>query len=441
MSIKSCIKRLIITTINMLVVLIFIFFMITSCADKKESAQSCSVQLDEQKFVKVSENTNCSNYERASAYLGRAGMSFFNFLKPGASDNLTKTLGIEKLNSPTDYTTGNRAFATNALCLIGANTFLTSSRCNSSSRNRNSDELEVSISANIADFIYLSYGVLDNDSNGTLDSEEISGFTQLQTDGISVDGLGTGLVAYERFELISGSSTYIANSDLSKCVAYNGNYTDNPASGDGTCAALQLSGNVTELRPIYKLDNMTDITAGGTLNILVSMVSELSMISTALSSDFENIGISSENSFRKELTGSLSKLDNGAKDNNPTADQVCAAVTLFDVMFLLVKNAADNSTTSSDLKSENLIGTADLINAVDSSLSLLPAGASDALKSLPMSSARIVYKSGSGYTDSYENAESTLYQAIKNTRSLGIEDSVKSDGKVTFRELICVAEN
>ena len=44
---------------------------------------------------------------------------------------------------------------------------------------------------------------------------------------------------------------------------------------------------------------MTDITAGGTLNTLVSMVSELAMISTALSSDFDDIGISSENSFRK----------------------------------------------------------------------------------------------------------------------------------------------
>ena len=33
------------------------------------------------------------------------------------------------------------------------------------------------------------------------------------------------------------------------------------------------------------------------------------------------------------------------------------------------------------------------------------------------------------------------YTAIANTRSLGTEDSEKSDGKVTFRELICVAEN
>ena len=61
-----------------------------------------------------------------------------------------------------------------------------------------------------------------------------------------------------------------------------------------------------------------------------------------------------------------------------------------------------------------------------------------------MQSARIVYAKDSGgtaHTDYYEAAESSLYTAIANTRSLGTEDSVKSDGQVTFRELICVAEN
>ena len=113
-------------------------------------------------------------------------------------------------------------------------------------------------------------------------------------------------------------------------------------------------------------------------------------------------------------------------------------------MFLLVKNAADNSTTSTELKSENLISTTDLLTAVDSTLSLLPGDATNAIKLLPMQSARIVYAKNSGgtaHTDSYEAAESSLYTAMKNTRSLGITDSVKSDGKVTFRELICVAEN
>ena len=430
-------------TIFMLLLLFFLPFVLASCGDKKESAQSCSIQLDEQKYSKVSENENCTNYERASAYLGRAGMSVSNFLKTGATDNLTKTLGISKLSSPTDYTTGNRGYLTKALCLIGANAFVTSSRCsNGSSRTRSTDELEISMLANIADLIYLNYGVLDNDSNGTLSDTEVEGFTKLQTGGISVDGLGTGLTAYNRFEVITGSSTYIAKSDMTKCVPYTDNYTVDPSvGGTNACALLQAAGSVTELRPIFKLDNMTDITSGGTLNTLVSMVSELSMISSALSSDFDAVGISSENIVRKQLTFGLSKLDNGAKDHNPTVNAACLAVTLFDVMFLLVKNAADNSTTSSGYKSANLISTADLLNAVDSSLSLFPADAAVGLNQLPMSSARIVYASSSGYTDSYEKAESSLYEAIKNTRSLGTEDSVKGDGKVTFRELICVAEN
>jgi len=414
---------------------------LASCGDKKESAQSCSIQLDEQKYSTVAENENCSNYERGSAYLGQAGMSFANFLKTGATDNLTKTLGISKLNSPTDYTTGNRGYVTKALCLIGANAFVTSSRCNGSSRTRSTDELEISMFANIADSIYLNYGVLDNDSSGTLSDTEVEGFTKLQTDGISVDGLGTGLAAYHNnFEVVIGDNHYIANSDHTKCSLYTGEspyrYIDN-ASGITSCAArvIELGTSITEIRPIFKLDNMTDITAGGTLNTLVSMVSELSMISTALSSDFDSVGISSENIVRKLLTLGLSKLDNGAKDNNPTANVACKAVILFDVMFLLVKNASDNSTTSSELKSKNLISFTDLTTSVDSTLSATTVNA------LPITHARIVYASSSGDTDSYEKAESSLYEAMKNTQSLGTEDSVKGDGKITFRELICVAEN
>ena len=97
-------------TIFRLLLLFFLLFVLASCGDKKESAQSCSVQLDEQKYQTVADNTNCSNYERASGYLGQAGVSFGNFLKTGATDNLTKTLGISKLILATDYTTGNRGY-------------------------------------------------------------------------------------------------------------------------------------------------------------------------------------------------------------------------------------------------------------------------------------------------------------------------------------------
>ncbi len=418
-----------------LLLLCFLPFTLASCGDKKESAQSCSVQLDEQKYSKVSENENCSNYERASGYLGQAGVSLANFTKTGATNNLTQTLGILPLSSPTDYTTGNRGYVTKAQCLIGSDAIFNSRPCPGGTRRSGStDELEISMFANIADLLYLNYGVLDNDSNGTISDNESSGFTKLRPTGIDpVDGSGTGLVAYNRFEVVAGSKSYIADSDLNPCVPYTDNYTVDPNTGSTNCLTLLTS--ITEIRPIFKLDSMIDITGGVDLSNRISMVTELTTISTALDGDFTSLGISSDNSVRKGLSAGLKKLDNGAKDNNPTENEACQAVALFDVMFLLVKNASDNSTTSSELKSKNLISFTDLTTSVDSTLSATTVNA------LPITHARIVYASSSGYTDSYEKAESSLYEAMKNTRSLGTDASVKGDGKVTFRELICVAEN
>jgi len=408
---------------------------LASCGDKKDSAQSCSIQLDEQKYSEVSENENCTNYERASAYLGRAGMSFANFIKPGAADNLTKTLGISKLSSPTDYTTGNRGYVTKALCLVGSNTILTSSRCNGSSRSRSNDEIEISMFANIADLIYLNYGVLDNDSNGIISDNETKAFTSLSTGDVSSSGGGTDLISYSRFEVVAGSTSYIANSDLSKCVTYTDNFTDNASSGSD-CASKAISDGITisEIRPILKLDNMTDITGGGSLDNRVSMVNELSTISTALESDFSALGISSENSLRKNISTGLSKLDNGVKAKN---NGTCEAAAKFDVIYLLVQNPADNSTSSSDLKNKNLVSKSDLTSSIDSDLE------APTLSGYTTTDVRLLYlTSTSGvYTDSYEKAHSHLYNSIKNIRSLGIETAVKGDGKVSFRELICIGEN
>ena len=412
--------------------LLFLPLALISCADKKESAQSCAVQLDEQKYSTVAENTNCTNYERGSAYLGQAGVSFENFLKTGATDNLTKTLGISKLSSATDYTTGNRGYVTKALCLIGANTIVTSSRCGGSSRTRSNDEVEISMFANIVDLIYLNYGVLDTDSNGIVSTDETNAFSN--TSGVSSSGGGTGLSSYSRFEVVAGNTSYIANSNLTKCHTYTDNYTVDPSTGPTNC--LTLLASITEIRPIFKFDNMTDITGGGSLSSRIDMVRELTIISTALDEDFSSLGISSTNSLRTSLSAGLSKLDNGAKAKN---DGTCSAATAFDLLYLLVKNPADNSTSSSDLKSKNLLSLTDLTSSVDSSLSAVT------VSGLPMSKARLVYATDSPattYTDSYEKAESSLYTAMKNTNSIGSESSsVKGDGKVSFRELICIGEN
>ncbi len=431
-------------TIFRLLLLFFLQFVLVSCGDKKESAQSCSIQLDEQKYSTVAENENCINYERASGYLGQAGVSFANFLKSGATDNLTKTLGISKLSSPNDYTTGNRGYVTKAQCLIGSNTIVASNRCSGDNRSRSNDEIEISMFANIVDLMYLSYGVIDNDSNDTISANETKSFTSLDTvdssGSVVVDssGGGTGLSSYDRFEVVAGSMSYIADSDLSPCVAYTDNYVVDPADGDAaTCLILLAEGKITELRPIFKLDSMHDIT-GGDLTDRINMVNELTTISTSLDEDFTTLEISSENSVRKQLSAGLSKLDNGAKAKD---NETCEKVGIFDVISLLTLKPGDNSTTSTELKDRNLLSYDDLTTSIDSSFKDSITTVSD----LPMTNIRLVYakdnSTATTYTDSYEEAESSLYTAMKNTRSLGTEDSVKGDGKISFRELICIDEN
>ena len=424
-------------TIFRLLLLFFLPFVLASCGDKKESAQSCSIQLDEQKYSKVSENENCTNYEKASAYLGQAGVSFANFLKSGATDNLTKTLGISKLSSPNDYTTGNRGYVTKAQCLIGSDAIVTSSRCNGSSRTRSTGELEISMFANIVDLMYLSYGVIDNDSNDTISANEIRSFTSLDTSVVvNSSGEGTGLSSYNRFEVVAGSMSYIADSDLSPCVAYTDNYTVDPDTGDDTtCLTLLAEKKITELRPIFKLDSLHDIT-GGDLTDRINMVDELTTISNSLVEDFTTLEISSENSVRKQLTAGLSKLDNGAKAKD---NETCDKVGVFDVIFLLSLKPGDNSTTPTELKDRNLLSYETLTTSIDNSSSAIT------VSELPMTNIRLVYAKDNStpttYTDSYEEAESSLYTAIKNTRSLGTDASVKGDGKISFRELICWDEN
>jgi hypothetical protein len=69
----------------------------------------------------------------------------------------------------------------------------------------------------------------------------------------------------------------------------------------------------------------------------------------------------------------------------------------------------------------------------------------DALGALTPTEARLVYAAdspASTWTDSYEKAESSFYTAMKNAKSLGADDvSVKGDGKISLRELLCIGEN
>ena len=426
--------------------LVALITVLSGCADKKDSASSCLVQLDAEKYQTVAENTNCSNYHRASGYLGMAGMSFSNFMKKGASDNLTKTLTISNLDNASDYSKGTRNYITKALCLVGPDNLTTSSRCSTETKGKGRtgreeielvSEREISFFGLLGDLIYLNYGMLDNDSNGTISTTESNNFTNLQS-GFDSSGGGTTLnTSNHNWEIISSNNRYVLDNTTTKCHLFVDNYTTTPTV---TCSSSVLS-NISELRPIYKLDNMTDITGGGALDNVTTLVSELTSISNNLNTELSDIGLSDNSSLRTSLTNGMSKLDNGGfKSDGVTT---CTAAAGLDVVYLLVKDAADNTTsaTSSNLHDLNLINLTDLTSSVDSSATT---SKPDAYSGKKMDKVRLIYATNTAkttYSDSYEAAYPYLYNSVKNTRSLGTETSTKGDGKVILRELLCVGDN
>ena len=441
---------------NIHVILVLLTLVMFGCSDKKDSSSSCLNQLNEQKYQQVAENSNCSNYHRGSGYLGMAGMSFSNFMKSGATDNLTKTLSITSLDNASHYSAGNRDYLTKALCLVGSDNFTSSSRCSGyekGSGSRTNYDMEISLFGLIGDMIYVNYGILDANLDGTISPTETNNYSALDTDSVGDNGTGTSLNSDNfTWEAITSSTRYIYNDNLSYCLEFTDNFTVRPSNSNTIttnfstfCPTLALSGNITGLRPIIKLDNMTDITGDNStaLQDKITTVSELSLISTNLNLELGNIGLEDNSSLRTSLTEGLKTLDNGGTSDNGS---VCTAAKALDVVYLLVRDAADNNSKDnvSQLYDKNLISLTNLTSSVDSGFDKSEIDSFSATVGVDVTNVRLIYAdnvSGGSYSDSFEEAHNSLYKAIKNTRSLGTETSSKGDGKVIFRELICIGEN
>ena len=436
-------------TKNIHIILVLMTFAMFGCSDKKDSSSSCLNQLNEEKYQQVAENSNCSNYHRGSAYLGMAGMSFSNFLKKGASDNLTKTLGIQSLDNASDYSQGNRNYITKALCLVGPDNLTNSNRCNGldkRSGTRTNYDMEISLFGLIGDMIYVNYGVLDLNLDGTISQAETDNFTG----GVS-SASSTGINSDNpKYEIIVGSDVYVfdidtSNPNNSTFATYTDNYTINPTNQNAIQVAnilndIQNNPTTSQIRPIIKLDNMTDITGGTDLTPKLVLTNELFTISSGLNTDLGNIGLEDNSSLRTSLTENLSKLDNGGLKSDGTT---CDAAAALDSIYMLFQNAADNSTSDNStlLKQSNLISLTDLADQFGVNI---PSVTATGFENLPMTTARLIYAydvSGTTYTDSYENAHNILYNSVYNAKSLGAETSSKNDGKVIYREILCIGDN
>lgn len=422
--------------------LIVLTLLLSACGESQDTADSCGVDLDASRFSAVANNSSCSNYERASAYLGLAGVSVSEFTKDGAADNLSKTLNIQTLNRADNYTSGNRQYITNALCLVGSDNLTASARCQnnavkrSGSRSCSAGDCEISMFANIADLMYVAFGVLDTSGNGELEDTEINQNANANLDNT---GAGTDIISNTGlFEIIATNGSYIYDSDNNTCEQVVDNFSFVPSTlSPGCTTALSTSPTA---RSILKLDNMTDFLAGS--DVTLGVVSATTAAASQLLDDFDDLGIASDSEFRKDMTDSINKLDNGGKAAN---NANCSNLDTFNVVGLLAKNAADNATVAStadfvNSTTANLVSASELLSQIDSSISL-PTSLSASGQTLSIDTkVRLIYKSGSGYTDSYESADSYLSGAIANLKQAANDNVTAGDGVISFQELICYPE-
>ncbi|MGA0223769.1 MAG: hypothetical protein ACO3N0_05320, partial [bacterium] len=90
---------------------------------------------------------------------------------------------------------------------------------------------------------------------------------------------------------------------------------------------------------------------------------------------------------------------------------------------------------------KNILSVSDLVNEFSISEPQRPSGVSS---SITFDKVRLIYASneaGSSHKDSYEAAHSKLQNAVKAAVTLGAESSSKGDGKVIYRELLCIGDN
>ncbi len=410
--------------------------LLTACGESQETAAGCSIDLDNSQFDAVIAG-DCTNYEKASAYLGKAGITVSNLLKEGATDNLNTALNIQNLDNATDYSAGNRKYITNALCLVGSDNITSSSRCTTNavkrtgSRSCANGDCEVSMFANLADLLYTVYGTMDRSPrDGDISNTEIDNFTGAGSlNNVTIPVLS---IDNATFEVVINGTRYVQNG--AQCVPFGtdyGDYVDNASLIQGSCPL----GTPSTMIAFLKVDNVTDLTQAINADLSTGLATSIVTATESLNSDFAEMGVAADSSFRTDLLESTQPLDNGLERKNGTA---CTATDEFDKVFFVTKNSADNSTTLAELtggRQRNLVPLTEIQNNVDPNIIAPTTNIGPTITSL-----RKVYKSASGYTFSYEAALPSIATGVSNMNDLDQEDSVAGDGLVSFRELLCVSE-
>ena len=415
---------------------------LAGCASADKDT-SCTQRLDEKSFVSVSEDTSCSDYQRASAYLGRAGFLFENFLKSDAADNYRSTLGVASSVTSWDTWEG-KTYYQNAMQLSGDETgdqYEGVSRAN--------DLIEIHLFSSLGAMLAELYIGIDTDADGTFAQTEINTLTNIRSSSDSAYGKND-ISTTNWLQIVNSGTVYLVNTSTGACYTdstYAGISGVNGASGSttvgaGDCAALTgtVSGSCAIVATVTDVQNMFLTTVSASSNSVLTLTESIVAFNSRLNADMAALGLGSDSSLTSDSTGQIDSIDNGGTCSNSTTTEVNQLLTLVN---------SSSSTSKTSYSSYNKVKASSLSSSSDNSLTIPSSFSYGAVTfSCTNSSdmdARLVFQTSTSGT--YAAYYGTASDSIKNTftslanyqldASGTTKASVKGDGIISFSELLC----
>ncbi|MBF0350574.1 MAG: hypothetical protein HQM11_06055 [SAR324 cluster bacterium] len=430
------------------------------CAED-EGSTTCKDRLNQKQYSSVANDRRCSNYERASGYLGMAGFGFAPFLDARGNQNFSRIMGLSEYDGVHKDLDGWKSDTgvlrpyEEAMCLVGPQKLVDSlvdqEKCSVSGYRKNETsrsrlDIEIFIFGILGELALRTFGELDRDRNGEISSTELGIFREA-TANIDLETANTAVFSSDTtiFQALTDSSVYMVKLGASffgllpKCQDMNNSFSGILPSNfdkDGssfTCLNLLLS----ELVPIVKIDEVTRIftqESGQKLSSVFALTSTYAERAALMREDLITLGFTPEKDFLDLMDSVVSDMDNGgeclSEDN----------LGIFSVLSEMGKTAA---TGSDALKEKNLLklttlkglrSVIDVQQLIDNSCPKLFQNFCDTITHV-----RMIYKKSDGsYTDFYPDAiEDRIRIPLNVFGKLSKGEPVKDDEIITFQELMC----
>lgn len=442
-------------SIKSILALLLTFLFIVSCASEKEN--SCEEDQDDLDWQAVTKNDDCSNEEKAEAYLALAGFSSYELINQG-NRTIPEVLGLNGSNWAT-----KKGYADTAVSLVSSLSTGT--------------QKTIYFFGSILGLYTTAMGNLDNGQydpstdatsdasadafDGELYDSEINHFAgsgialdSSPDDGMSIDAVD----AYFQVR-VNGQSEYF----IYDWNVYETYYTDplnypfnSPpvfiyldTNADGTSDGNHsnstdyfndmTSDGLAEFNQIFKLNALTDPfkdrnDLSADITVINTFAADIYQYITNIESGASNLGIDASEDYMEDLAKYKSDLDNGAECKTLTEQK---SIKIFQYL-----TGAFQDVSADDYSDKNLVELSELVRlGVDSTPDT---SALSGILSIAKVGAKFRFRSKADpnvYLPYWKNdSTSDINDLLSIIQRFEFNDVTSDDGKVTFSEIICAAD-